>query len=36
MPPISRGDEVTIRVVESDEITPEAERQPAKDMGPRP
>ena len=36
MPEIALGDEVTIRVVESDEITPEAERRPVEDRGPRP
>jgi hypothetical protein len=32
MPPIALGDEVTIKVVESGEITPEAVRRPAKGM----
>jgi hypothetical protein len=36
MPAISLGDVVTIKVVESDEITPEAERFPVEEGGHRP
>lgn len=36
MPEIALGDEVTIKVVESDEITPEAVRRPAKRTETRP